>query len=219
MSIKNFDDIKNVFYINLESRVDRKNHIEEELKKVNLNGFRIDAVKIDKANHPIFKYSVVRQGAIGCTLSHIKCLEIALENNYNHIMIFEDDAQFIYPELLKDKINIFLETCKEWDFVFISGNNVGPYEKVNENYIKVVSCQTTGCYIVNGHYIKTLLDNVKESLVKQQPLDAHFFSLQRIHKWYLITPVLCTQRDDYSDIEQCVVSYSNQILQFDKRIR
>lgn len=218
MSIKNFDDIKNVLYINLETRVDRKNHIEQELKKINLNGSRLDAVKIDKENHSKFKHSRLKQGAIGCTLSHIKCLEIALEHNYNHIMILEDDAEFIYPELLRDKINNFLETCREWDFVFISGNNYGLYEQINENYIKVKNCLTTGCYIVNGHYIKTLLNNMKESLVKEYPVDAYFCSLQCIHNWYLLTPVLCTQRDDYSDIEECNVSYSKQILRIDKNI-
>lgn len=216
MSIKNFDDIKNVLYINLECRVDRKNHIEKELKKINLNGLRLDAVKIDKANDSNFKYSTLRRGLIGAALSHIKCLEIALERNYNHIMILEDDAEFIYPELLRDKINNFLETCREWDFLFISGNNFEPYERVNENYIKVNSCQTAGCYIVNGHYIKTLLNNMKESLVKEQPFDTYFFYLQNIDKWYLLTPVLCIQRDDYSDIEECNVSYRNQMLRVDK---
>jgi GR25 family glycosyltransferase involved in LPS biosynthesis len=215
MSIKNFDDIKNVFYINLESRVDRKTHIEQELKKVNLNGSRIDAVKIDKTNSE-FKHSPLKQGLIGCTLSHIKCLEIALERKFNHIMIFEDDAEFIYPELLQSKINNFLETCREWDFVFISGDNIGQFEQVNENYIKVNRCQTTGCYLVNGRYIKTLIDNMKEALIKEEPFDTFFFSLQKVHNWYLLTPVLCTQRDDYSDIELQNVSYSSRILRFNK---
>ena len=38
MNIKNIFDIKNIFYINLNERIDRKNHIEEQLSKLNLKG-------------------------------------------------------------------------------------------------------------------------------------------------------------------------------------
>lgn len=34
--INNISDIKNILYINLEERQDRKKHVEEELLKINL---------------------------------------------------------------------------------------------------------------------------------------------------------------------------------------
>ena len=36
-----------------------------------------------------------------------------------------------------------------------------PYKIIDDTCIQVSRCQTTTGYIVNGHYIKTLLQNVK----------------------------------------------------------
>ena len=45
--INNISDIKNVFYINLEHRTDRRAHVESELKKIGLLNFtRMNAIKI-----------------------------------------------------------------------------------------------------------------------------------------------------------------------------
>jgi len=55
---------KNTLYINLHERTDRKEHVEKELEKMNIQGERVEAIRNDV-------------GAIGCSLSHIKCLEIA----------------------------------------------------------------------------------------------------------------------------------------------
>jgi hypothetical protein len=33
-TIKSLDDIKNTFYINLEHRTDRREHVEKELEKI-----------------------------------------------------------------------------------------------------------------------------------------------------------------------------------------
>ena len=60
--------LKNTLFINLEHRKDRLIHVTNELKKLGVNSERFNAVK-------------TAVGAIGCTMSHIKCLEIAKERN------------------------------------------------------------------------------------------------------------------------------------------
>lgn len=57
-------DIKHCLYINLESRKDRREHIDQELKSIGINGIRFNAVKL-------------QNGRIGCSMSHLKCLQIA----------------------------------------------------------------------------------------------------------------------------------------------
>ena len=61
--------LKNTLYINLQHRTDRLQHVEKELEKLGIKGERINAIKTSS-------------GAVGCTLSHIKCLELAKERNY-----------------------------------------------------------------------------------------------------------------------------------------
>ena len=150
MSINSLADIKNIFYINLEHRIDRKEHVEKELLNIGLKEVqRFNAIKMEN-------------GAIGCSMSHLRILQDAQKNNLDHILIVEDDISFLDPELFKNQLNKFFETHKNnWDVVLLAGNNMPPYKIIDDTCIQVSRCQTTTGYIVNGHYIKTLLQNVK----------------------------------------------------------
>ena len=64
MTIQSLNDIKNAFYINLEQRTDRKIHVEEQLGKIGLTAQRFNAIKMEN-------------GAIGCSMSHLKILQDA----------------------------------------------------------------------------------------------------------------------------------------------
>jgi glycosyl transferase family 25 len=149
MSIKTLDDIKNAFYINLEHRIDRKEHVETQLANIGVKANRFNAIKM--AN-----------GAIGCSMSHLKILEDAKKNNLDHVLIVEDDITFLDSKLFKNQINKFLEIHENnWDVVLLAGNNMPPYDKIDDTCVKVSRCQTTTGYLVNGHYIKVLISNVK----------------------------------------------------------
>jgi hypothetical protein len=56
--MKNILDIKNAFYINLESRPDRKEYVEKQLKCVGITATRFNAIKLEN-------------GAAGCSMSHL----------------------------------------------------------------------------------------------------------------------------------------------------
>ena len=74
-----------IFYINLESRIDRNIHFLAEIKKLCIDEckiIRIDAIKDSN-------------GALGCTKSHIKALELFMANPlWDTCMVFEDDFTF-----------------------------------------------------------------------------------------------------------------------------
>jgi glycosyl transferase family 25 len=191
-------EIKNVFYINLEHRTDRKSHVESQLQSIGLVGERFNAIQLSN-------------GAIGCSMSHLKLLQDAKKNNLDHILIVEDDILFLDPELFKTQFNRFFELHgNDWDVVLLAGNNMPPYETVDDTCVKVSRCQTTTGYLVNGHYIQTLIQNVKMGITHllNKPteqtnfaIDKFWLSLQSADRWYLITPLSVVQREDYSDIE------------------
>ena len=91
---KNKEDIKdiilennilfeNTYYINLESRKDRKIETLNELNDFGIkNPKRFNAIK-DKI------------GGIGCSKSHLEVLKNARKNNYPYVAIFEDDVKFL----------------------------------------------------------------------------------------------------------------------------
>jgi len=213
MSIKCLDDIKNAFYINLEHRNDRKEHIENQLNSIGIKATRFNAIKMTN-------------GAIGCSMSHLKILENAKKNKLDHVLIIEDDTTFIDPDLFKNQINKFFELHhNNWDVILFAGNNMPPYRNIDDTCIQVSRCQTTTCYLVNGHYIKVLASNVKMGLTHllNKPEEKHkfaidkfWFVLQEACKWYLITPLTVVQREDYSDIEQKITNYQKMMTDIDK---
>jgi len=92
--INSISDIKHCLYINLASRPDRKIHIEEQLRGVGLNPTRFNAIKL-------------KNGRIGCSMSHLKCLQIAKNNNWSHVMICEDDLMILNKETFINNVNTF----------------------------------------------------------------------------------------------------------------
>jgi GR25 family glycosyltransferase involved in LPS biosynthesis len=210
--MNNISDIKHAFYINLASRPDRKQHVEEQLKIMGIQAQRFNAIKL--AN-----------GALGCSMSHLKCLETAKENNWPHLLIIEDDIKFLDPNLFKTQMSKFLTNHKSWDVVIVGGNNVPPYQKVDDTCVKVSQCQTTTGYIVKQHYYDTLIDNFKlgiQLLIREPQkhiiyaIDKNWFYLQQSGRWYLIIPLTVVQKTDYSDIEKRIVNYKRIMTDLDK---
>jgi len=213
MSIKCLDDITNAFYINLEHRTDRKAHVENELNNIGIKATRFNAIKMEN-------------GAIGCSMSHLKLLENAKKNQLNHILIVEDDITFLDPLLFKTQIQKFFELHNNnWDVILFAGNNMPPFEVIDDTCVKVNRCQTTTGYLVNGHYINVLITNIKMGLTHlinkpnesvKYAIDKFWFILQNNSKWYLITPLTVVQREDYSDIEKRITNYQPLMQDLDK---
>jgi glycosyl transferase family 25 len=205
-------NIEHALYINLDSRVDRKQHVEEQMSKIGINVTRFNAIKLTN-------------GAIGCSMSHLKCIEMAKQNNWEHVLIVEDDILFLNPELFKNQLNKFLKHNDTFDVALIAGNNMPPYQRIDDSCVKVYRCQTTTGYIVKRHYYDTLINNFREGIQKliKNPeqhvlyaIDKYWFKLQEKDNWYLITPLTVTQREDYSDIEKRHTNYTRVMVDLDK---
>jgi glycosyl transferase family 25 len=211
--MNSISDIKHAYYINLDSRPDRKQHVEKELNQIGVNAERFNAIKM-------------KNGAIGCSMSHLKLLEIAKENNFDHILIVEDDILFTKPETFVNQFNTFLSKhSNSFDVVLVAGNNLPPYVNIDNSCVKVSQCQTTTGYLVCRHYYDKLIKNYKDGILKlmKEPhnhrlyaIDKYWFSLQEIDKWYLIIPLTVTQREDYSDIEKRPTNYTHMMLDLNK---
>jgi GR25 family glycosyltransferase involved in LPS biosynthesis len=210
--MNNINDIKNIFYINLESRPDRKKFFENQMKMVRLNAIRFNAIKNSC-------------GAVGCSLSHLALLKYAKKNNLDHILIMEDDIMFLNPQLFIHNLNNFLKNHKSFDVLIIAGNNMGEYTRIDENCVKVQHCQTTTGYLVKSHYYDKLIHNFEEgvsNLIKNinlkddYALDQYWTKLQLIDNWYLLTPLTVSQKPDYSDIENKHINYNYVMLDLDK---
>jgi len=203
------------FYINLDHRTDRKQHIESQLEQIRMTGniTRFNAIK--NAN-----------GRIGCSLSHLKCLQMAKEAKWESVMILEDDILFMLPDKFVENANSFFSNKQnKWDVLLLAGNNLPPFETNDGVSIQVSHCQTTTGYIVKRHYYDALISNIKEGITKlmKEPehhyyyaVDKYWLQLQKQDRWMLLIPIIVVQKPDYSDIEKKYTDYQRIMTSVDK---
>ena len=191
------ETIDRVIYINLAHRMDRREQIEKELSIFPSEKIvRFDAIKHEK-------------GGIGCSMSHIGALELAIQNKWKNVLIVEDDMEW----------NDFQNGCKilsnlvtrPYDVIMLNGHRVF----YNSQTYKLKKCLARTAYLVSNHYFQMLIQNYKEGInnLKRSYIDIHrgdnyWNRLQEKDNWYII-PYMCKQRPSFSDIEQCVVDYKD----------
>ena len=207
--------LANTLFINLKHRTDRLKHATDEFDKLGIYAERIDAIKHEN-------------GAIGCTLSHIKCLELAKERDYDCAFICEDDIEFTNLDLFKENLTKFNSNSKlNWDMLIVGGNNAPPYQQVEDYCARVFYCRTTTGYVVKKHMYDVLIDNFKEGVKlltadqtpegkKKYAIDMYWQRLQYQYYWYMITPPTVTQYTSYSDIENTTRDTEGLLLDMTK---
>ena len=203
--------IEKVIYINFEKRKDRRELIEKEL------AIYFPPEKIIRFN--AFYENV---GPVGCTKSHIGALEMAIENNWSNCLIVEDDIEWKKEPEFNNLYKILQNILKnKYDVIVLNSYDSRTFYKT---IYRLDCCRSTGAYICNSSYYKTLLDNFKEGLAllidyrTKVPLhinnryslyniDEYWQRLQKKDKWYIVAPSLCIQRSGYSDCIKGMANY------------
>lgn len=199
--IINYHDCE-IYYINLDHRVDRKKEIEDEFKNIGiLNAKRISAIKNDN-------------GALGCAMSHRLIFTLALSNS-KLTWVCEDDVTFLTTKGELDKlINDFYNDSR-LDVLSIAYNAL--YKtKVTKQFYITSNTQTMSCYILKPHVLNDFLNIAEESVValkkgnleEDYAIDQVWKKLQRKYIFALPTSVKVIQRPSFSDIRNTNVDYS-----------
>jgi hypothetical protein len=186
------------FYINLDSRPDRRRSTEAGLVGVPASMERFSAIRHSN-------------GAVGCTRSHIACLQLARQRNYPCVLIVEDDMTVVDVRALASS----LDAIPQCDVAVLGGVYSAAGKRVTDAFITGITSQTTVAYICYRHYYDTLIANFEESckLLEQTnvgdsyALDQYWKRLQSKDAWVFAYPILIKQRPDYSDIERKQVNY------------
>ena len=208
--------LQHILYINLGYRTDRKEHCIAEFQKLGIPESGIERFPAIQA----------KTGSVGCTMSHIKCLEIAKQRNCDHVFICEDDIEFTNPELFMKQLTQFSNQKIEWDVLIVGGNTIPPFQPITDFCVRVYNVQTTTGYIVKKGYYDRLISNFKEGLLKlmREPerhkefaIDIYWKQLQQKDQWLILVPLTVCQYYDFSDIEEKVVDYKDMMLDLEKR--
>ena len=207
--------LENVYYINLEERVDRKVLVETELKKMKWKYERFNAIKHER-------------GILGCCLSHLAVIEMAKEKDLDYVVILEDDIQFLQPEkynkMLIDFRNFVESNSLDYDVLLIATNildKVSGVIPINNYIYRVGASYSAAGYIVKKHYYDKIIANYKEGLrlLIENPtvsgkyeFDVYWIKLQMVDKWLVLYPRTVNQRESYSDILNCMTDYTKHMI-------
>ena len=205
-----------LYYINLDKRKDRLQHLEENvLSFIEIdNKQRVSAV--DNTDYD----SLAKRGA-GCSLSHIKVWEDAINNEYNKILIMEDDFEFIvepakFNKVLKDLEHIDYSICN------LSYNDCSPLVETEvSGFYNCDEIQTTSCYAADVDFLKTMLPTISEAVEKMMNNQSHatdwlpyyynaidmvWKPFQKRQDW-IVSERVGRQKGSISDIERKYVDY------------
>ena len=194
-----WDFVDKVVYINLDHRTDRNEHMKRVTETFGNKVSRFSAVKM-------------HNGAFGCSMSHISVLRLAIKNNWNNILIMEDDAE--WHNFQRGYNTLKRLASNPYDVIMLGGSFVSCN---NETY-RLHRALTTTAYLVNKHYMPVLLANFEEGLRKflaspSQPglyaLDTYNNTLQQVDNWYIVHPPLLYQTPTFSDVENRFVDYTS----------
>ncbi len=183
-----------VYYINLNTEIERKKEIELELEKI------FDRNKINR-----FNAIKNENGHLGAALSHTEVLKLALNQDKKNIFIFEDDIKWTH-NIEKIKNIIF----KDYDYNIIAiSYNIGYYE----NTLQINNIGNNIGYLIKKSYIGKLLkiwENTKHFIPKKiygSEIDRTWNELEN-DGFYCFIPRLVKIKDSYSSTDKRWVSPS-----------
>lgn len=197
------EHIQHAVYINLDRRTDRRAEFESECQRIGLHVDRFPAV----AEQP---------GFVGCHKSHLAVLRMARDNNWDHVLIFEDDFQFLVsPTEFQSLLSEFFSSGIEYDVLMLS-YNIQRQEPHNALLGKVLEAQTASGYLVHKRFYNTLIQNLEYHLPLLESTGAHWLhlndqcwkSIQPQAAWYYFNTRIGKQRPSFSDLSNRFMDYN-----------
>ena len=200
----------NIIYLNLEKRKDRKQFIENQLSKFKILDKcklinSIDGQLIDDNEYEyhmsyfkVHKFSKIKErilGKIGCYLTHLKALEHAINNNYDNVIILEDDCSFhsfdksieINPP---DNCDIFYLGGLFWRKKAEDTLQTGNWVNINNKHLKIACALAYG--IIGKDKIRYIYNIIKNS--QAEAIDLMYIkNIQVNGNCYIMNPVICKQ--------------------------
>ena len=140
--------INKIYIINLHNNILRKNYVIKLMEKYNINFELIIVPTLSNEEYEIINNKHINLGEAGCYLSHMFCLNDAIVNNYQKIIIFEDDIilhkQFhllfenITSSVFEYEFDILMLVCNDFHFrklnyKFVENNLYKPH--INSKFL------------------------------------------------------------------------------------
>ena len=196
------------FYINLEKRIDRRESFEAKSQEAGLSIPRFNAFSFSPDEVYTNPEDPEWHKKVSCTASHQKCVQIAKDNGWESVLIFEDDAIF-HPEFSTKALACVQDLKeREWNMFFFGGEPASDCPSVTHNI-----CKTDGVY---GAHAYAIHSNFYDQVINI-PNDRHLIDILYLNyntsmkKFFIAKELLVWQDDDKYPSDLWVKSNSEQI--------
>lgn len=144
------------YFINLKESKERLNHVNNLIKKYNIQNLN----RFEALNDELKVYS--------CTKSHLKIFEESLKQKIEILFVCEDDFDIEDICYYPGKNITFKETLEkvysdlltiEWDVVMFGCNPKEELVEVTKNLVKVTKSSGSWCYIIKKRAYEFILNN------------------------------------------------------------
>lgn len=199
-------NIDNIYVINMEKDIKRKENTIESFEKYKIaNLSKNNSYEIRKADDwsqrlsPKSFRGPTNGGAYGCCISHLKCIDDAIEKKYNTILIMEDDLMF-NKNFIEEWNSISIPN--NWNILYLSATQIRWNNIVldsNKKYYKANKSLGGTAYILKSHlfqYIKRLFFEVRK------PIDELLILVQEKYNCIVLYPNLCINYMNESNIRK-----------------
>lgn len=204
--MKLFDKFDKTFLINLKKREDRLNDFISQVNHYDLGEFEVfEAVDGSSLKN---EYKHLNNGELGIIYSTIRILEKSIKNNYETILIIEDDCKF--NNNLYNLNEYFEKLPNDWDFVYFGGNHnthsgVINLDRVNDKIIKVYNTYAAHCVLIHKRMFEIIIGELKKFNYQS---DVVYQKLQNNYNFYSFNPLIATQSPGFSNIQNMNVDYT-----------
>jgi GR25 family glycosyltransferase involved in LPS biosynthesis len=215
-----FNKFDKIYYLNLDSREDRKNRIEDHFNKFKITAERIPGTIITPEQVNDYNKGMVLDeynlglapARIGCAVTQLKAIQAAKDAGAKNVLIFEDDT-FIFEEhieALKEALKE-LEYLPKWDMLFLGANVLSPIHQIAPHVGKMTGAYCAHAYVVNAHFFDKMLEYKYEQF---KAYDEYIFNEMRNPNYniYAVLPIIATQYESYSNIEGKDVNYRDVLV-------
>jgi GR25 family glycosyltransferase involved in LPS biosynthesis len=221
-----FDD---AYYINLDRRTDRRDHMESKLSSLDIKAKRFPAITVDPEDIPealkkelnschdrdrdyFPKYINCKAGEVGCALSHKAIIRKAKEEGLNNILIFEDDCLFL--DAWREEINILVKELSniKWDIIYFGGELTGRAKPISDT----LAITESGIYCTHAYAVnKTFFDEIINFDINWcWIIDLFLVNYNKKHRNFLVSKkMLTSQESGYSDLRGNLTNNNIQLIE------
>mgnify|MGYP001190722314 FL=1 len=207
-----FNFFQHIYCISLPQSSDRKTTISKHFENLKIKD-RVEFIYVDAPAGNFQNTNFKKAGVLGCSLSHMRAVYDAVDNQYDNCLIIEDDT-FFSKDYHSRMIAGLSELPKDWDILYFGGS---PHEKL----IPISSQLSTSgimlgtiAYGLNSKYYNKILNSYFSDIGKKFPAccaDNILKNLNKQNKSYTFDPYMCETHEGISLVENRHTSYHNYI--------